>query len=362
MSPTRITVTAALVAASLAVPAAAQAAGYTYTTIATGSETRSLGSCPAINLLGQVAFTASGPRPGDVRHRGHGAARQRRGADDDRHGDAVPALAGISGNPSINDVGQVAFDANPDEDDSEVILRGSGRAADRDRPRRRRAALRQLHRRREPQQPRPGRVRAASSTQRRRGPVRGRRRAGQHPLPRLDEPLRGLGRPAVADRGRDDRVHRGDRRRRCAASSARTVSGAITQIASGFFNGRVSLNLLGRVAYSAFDAVYLAGSGRRPGREHRRAVLRLRLRRAVASTTATRSRSSPISTTSSSNGVFTGPERDPRRGRPHRHGDRRHAPSQSVSACREMLNPLGQVAATVTYTDGTPAVIRATPR
>jgi hypothetical protein len=35
---------------------------------------------------------------------------------------------------------------------------------------------------------------------------------------------------------------------------------------------------------------------------------------------------------------------------------------QSVSACREMLNAVGQVAATVTYNDGTQAVIRATPR
>jgi len=34
---------------------------------------------------------------------------------------------------------------------------------------------------------------------------------------------------------------------------------------------------------------------------------------------------------------------------------------QSVSACREMLNAVGQVAATVTYDDGTQAVIRATP-
>ena len=57
----RVAVTiAAALAAALAAPVAASAGpAYRYTTIADGGPVRTLGQCPAINALGQVAFIAS---------------------------------------------------------------------------------------------------------------------------------------------------------------------------------------------------------------------------------------------------------------------------------------------------------------
>lgn len=62
-----------------------------------------------------------------------------------------------------------------------------------------------------------------------------------------------------------------------------------------------------------------------------------------------------------SSGVFTGP--DAVADAVIRTGDKiRGKTVQSVSACREMLNARGQVAARVTFDDFSQAIIRATPR
>ena len=351
----RIAVTAVLAAACLALPASAHAAGYTYTTIANGSETRFLGGCPAINLLGQVAFTASDfdPETFEIKEsmlRGSGGALTTI-ADEESDG-----LVGIVGNPSINDVGQVAFDANPDDDDREVILRGSG------------GPLTEIARASEAR-------RFDSFT--------------------ADVSLNSLGRVAFGaelNAGDDEGVFEGNGgavATRYVASTSRfagsagqpsltevesvafteetddggagvfrqDIFGRITQIASGFFSGRVSLNLAGRVAYSSFDAVYVNGAliantdGEFSGFGFFGPSLNDRNQVAFQATLDD----------FFSNGVFTGPNAT--RDAVVRTGTVIGGRTvQSVSACREMLNAVGQVAATVTYDDGTPAVIRATPR
>ena len=317
----RIAVTTVLAAACLALPASAHAAGYTYTTIANGSETRFLGSCPAINLRGQVAFTASDfdPETFDVNDsmlRGSG------GALTTIAGEESDGLVAIVGNPSINIVGQVAFDANPDDDDREVILRGSG------------GPLTEIARASEAR-------RFDSFT--------------------ADVSLNSLGRVAFGaelNAGGDEGVFEGSGgpvATRYVASTSRfagsagqpsltevesvafteetddggagvfrqDILGRITQIASGFFSGRVSLNLAGRVAYSSFDAVYVNGVA---DREHRRRVLRLRLLRPEPQ------RPQPGRVPGHPRRLLLQrrvhrPERDARRGRPHGHRDRRaHRP------------------------------------
>jgi hypothetical protein len=119
---------AATLAAALAAPAALTAtsiaADYSYRTIASSSDpaTLSLGQCPAINNFGAVAFSTSefDPETGseDKVLRGSGGPLTTIADGSD--------FSSISGNPSINDLGAVAFDGNPPGLDAELIARGSG--------------------------------------------------------------------------------------------------------------------------------------------------------------------------------------------------------------------------------------------
>ena len=118
-----VTLSTAL-AISVAAPAFSSAADYSYRTIAASSDALSLGQCPAINNLGAVAFPASefDPDTGDSQDlilRGSGGALT-------TIADEADGFTSISGNPSINDLGAVAFDGNPVGPDSELIARGSG--------------------------------------------------------------------------------------------------------------------------------------------------------------------------------------------------------------------------------------------
>jgi hypothetical protein len=116
-----VTALAAAIAAALAVPVAASAADYSYRTIAEGSE---FAQCAAINNFGAVAFVASsfdeetGNFEDSVR-RGSGGPPTTIAAESD-------GFTSISGHPSINDLGAVAFDGNPVGPDRELIARGSG--------------------------------------------------------------------------------------------------------------------------------------------------------------------------------------------------------------------------------------------
>ena len=291
----RVAVTiATALAAALAAPVAASAGpAYRYTTIADGGPARTLGQCPAINELGQVAFIASDLDPEtfdteDIVLRGAGG----RVTTIAREGEALDAIVG---NPSINVRGAVAFDAIPSDDDREVILRGAG-----------------------------GRLTEIA-------------RAGE------ERPF-------------------------------------------GFFTADVSLNSLGRVAFTGertadFDeglfegsggpvaTRYLASSSPFDGSIGQPSLNELEQ---VASTTG------PFSSFGfggpslndlghvafqatlddfASSGVFTGA------GPVLQTGDTIGARTvASVNGCREMLNPRGQVALTVQFADGGEAILRADPR
>jgi len=109
---------------SVAVAAASYATDYSYTTIAAGSDTPFLGQCPAINNFGAVAFLATEVDPEasdseDMVLRGSGGPLT-------TIADESDGFTSISGDPSINDFGAVAFDGNPEGPDAERIVRGSG--------------------------------------------------------------------------------------------------------------------------------------------------------------------------------------------------------------------------------------------
>jgi hypothetical protein len=73
----RISVTAALAAASLVVPATADAAGYTYTTIASSSASDAVkATCPTRLIAGQVRDLG---QPEHQRHRSRRVRRHPRG-------------------------------------------------------------------------------------------------------------------------------------------------------------------------------------------------------------------------------------------------------------------------------------------
>jgi hypothetical protein len=356
MSPTRYTAIAALAAASLAVPASAHAAGYTYTTIASGSETRTLGRCPAINLVGQVAFTAQDFNPQtfdteDLVLRGMGASLTTIATESGNR------LAGISGNPSISDTGHVAFDAIR-EGGGEVILRGwagppteIARAGDGERFDSFSADL-SLNSQ--------GRVAFTGELangdeglfEGSGGPVSTRYLAS------TSEFAGSLGQPSLTEVETIAFTEETDAGVRGVFRQEQT--GRITQLATGDFNGRVSLSMMGRVAFNDFDRLYLAGFGPTqtvattagayssfgfggPSLNDRNQVAFL------------------ADLDAGGNGVFTGP--DPIRDAVVRTGTVIGSRTvDSVSACREMLNAPGQVTATVFYADGTHAVIRADPR
>lgn len=99
-------------------------ADYSFRTVATSSDTVFLGSCPALNDNGVVAYQVSEFDPetfnseDKILRRGNGPLAV-------TVADASDGLDSIPGNPSINERNVVAFDANPTGADREVILRGT---------------------------------------------------------------------------------------------------------------------------------------------------------------------------------------------------------------------------------------------
>jgi hypothetical protein len=360
------TALAAAIAVSAAVPVAASAADYSYRTIAEGSE---FGQCPAINNFGAVAFRQTvfneeTFNDEDSVMRGSGGSLT-------TIADESDGFTSIFGNPSINDLGAVAFDGNPVGADRELLVRGSG------------------------------------------GPLTEIARAGN--AQRFDSftadvSLNLFGRvaftgelnDAIGDEGLFEGSGGPVATRYLASTSefAGSISppslnelefvsfventdlgvrgvfrqgpgGDVTTIAdesSGLsgFGSWTSLNNLGRVAFEAFDesggeAVYTGRGG--PLTE-------------VASTADGYDffggRGPSINDLGqvafqaefggfSGSGVFTGP--DPVEDAVIRTGDVVDGKTvQSVSACREMLNARGQVAARVTFEDFSQAIVRASPR
>jgi hypothetical protein len=362
-------VIAAFLAALVAVPAIASAEDYSYATIATGNENLSFGQCPAINNFGVVAFSASefDPETSDTEDkilRGSGGRLT-------TIADESDGFDGISGNPSINDLGAVAFDGNPSDRGSELIVRGSG------------GPLTEIAR--------AGRTEVFDSFtadvsvnnlgrvaftgefnatndeglfEGSGGPVATRYLASTSQFAGSISPpsLSDLEQVAFAEETDDD--VRGIFRQ--------NLGGTVTTIADDTgdlqsFGDRASLNNLGRVAFTATDdegttdSVFTGRGG--PLTE-------------VASTDGAYSsfgfRGPSLNDFGRvafeadlddfvSSGVFTGP--DPDSDAVIRTGDVVGGKTvESVSACREMLNARGQVAARVTFDDFTDAIIRATPR
>jgi hypothetical protein len=361
--------TAAL-ASSVAVPAASSAADYSYMTIASGSETLFLGQCPAINNFGAVAFSASEFDPEtfnfeDKILRGSGGPLA-------TIADEGDGFTSIFGNPSINDLGAVAFDGNPTGPDDELIARGSG------------GPLTEIAR--------------ADSTAGRfdsftadvslndfgqvaftgelnadgdeglfegaGGPVATRYLASTSQFAGSISPpsLNDLERVAFAEE--TDAGVRGIFRQ--------SPGGGVTTIADDTgelqsFNDRVSLNNLGQVAFTAFDDSFT-----REALFTGRGDALTEVANTLGDYSSFGSRGPSLNDLGQvafqadlddflSSGVFTGP--DAVADAVIRTGDKvRGKTVQSVSACREMLNAAGQVAARVTFDDFSQAIIRATPR
>jgi len=272
-----VTLSTAL-AISVAAPAFSSAADYSYRTIAASSDALSLGQCPAINNLGAVAFPASefDPDTGDSQDlilRGSGGALT-------TIADEADGFTSISGNPSINDLGAVAFDGNPVGPDGELIARGSG--------------------------------------------------------------------------GRLTEIAR-------AGGAQRFDS----------FTADVSVNVLGRVAFTGElnatgDEGLFEGSGGPIATRYLASTSPLAGSIAPPSLTDLESAAFAEETDAGASGIF----RQDLGGRVTLIGDAvirtgdtvAGRTVQSVTACREMLNLRGQVAAKVTFDDFTEAIIRATPR
>jgi hypothetical protein len=363
-----VTLTAAL-AICVALTATSIAADYSYTTIADGSDTLFLGQCPAINNFGAVAFAASEFDPEtfneeDVILRGSGGPLT-------TIADESDGFSSIFGNPSINDLGAVAFDGNPTGPDDELIARGSG------------GPLTEI-------------ARADSSAGRfdsftadvslnnfgrvaftgelnldgdeglfegSGGPVATRylattsQFAGSIAPPSLND----LERAAFTEET-DDGV-RGVFRQDPAGNTT-TIADDTGELQS--FNDRVSLNNLGRVAFIAADdeftreAVFTGRGG-----------ALTEVANTLGDYSAFGFRGPSLNDLGrvafeadlddGGSGVFTGP--NPTSDAVIRTGDTIGDKTvQFVSACREMLNIRGQVAARVTFEDFTEAIIRATPR
>jgi hypothetical protein len=365
----RTTVTLAALAVSTAVTATTAAADYSYRTIAEGSDTLFLGQCPAINNFGTVAFPASEFDPmtfntEDKILRGSGGPLTTVAAESD-------GFSSIFGNPSINDLGAVAFDGNPTGPDDELIARGSGgplteiaRAdstvgvfdsftAD--------VSLNNF-----------GRVAFTGELNANGdeglfegsgGPVAMRYLAstsafvGSISAPSLSD----LGQAAFAEE--TDLGVRGIFRQN-GDGSFTTIADDTGELQS--FNDRVSLNNLGRVAFTAFDdeftreALFIGNGG-----------ALTEVANTLGDYSSFGSRGPSLNDLGRvafqadlddfvSSGVFTGP--DAVSDAVIRTGDRVGGKRvQSVSACREMLNARGEVAVRVTFEDSQ-AIVRATPR
>jgi hypothetical protein len=362
-----VTLTAAL-AMSVVLTATSIAADYSYTTIADGSDTLFLGQCPAINNLSAVAFAASEFDPEtfnteDVILRGSGGPHT-------TIADESDGFTSISGNPSINDLGAVAFDGNPVDADRELIARGSGgplteiaRAGNAQRFDSFTAdvSLNNL-----------GRVAFTGELndtgdeglfEGSGGPVATRylastsQFAGSIAQPSLNDLER-----AAFNEETDDGV-RGVFRQDPAGNST-TIADDTGELQS--FSSRVSLNNLGRVAFVGFDDEFT-----------REAVFTGRggALTEVANTTGGYSSfgfggpslndlgrvAFQADLDDGGSGVFTGP--DPDSDAVIRTGDAIGDKTvQFVNACREMLNIRGQVALKVIFEDFSEAIIRATPR
>jgi hypothetical protein len=366
----RIAVTLAALAVSVAVPATSVAADYSYRTIAEGSDTLFLDQCPAINNFGTVAFPASEFDPetfntDDKILRGSGGPLT-------TIADESDGFTSISGNPSINDLGAVAFDGNPTGPDDELIARGSG------------GALTEIAR--------------ADST------------AGQFDSFTADVSLNNFGRVAFTgelNADGDEGLFEGSGgpvTTRYLASSSQFVGsisppslsdlgqaafaeetdegvrgvfrqnldGSFTTIADDTgelqsFNDRVSLNNFGRVAFTAFDDEFT-----RQALFTGRGGALTEVANTLGEYSSFGSRGPSLSDLGQvafqadlddfvSSGVFTGP--DAVSDAVIRTGDTVAGKTiQSVSACREALNARGQVAVKVTFEDFSEAIIRATPR
>jgi hypothetical protein len=363
------TLTVAL-ATSVAVPGASSARDYSYTTIASGSETLFLGQCPAINNFGAVTFSASELDPEtfnfeDQILRGSGGPLT-------TIADEADGFTSIFGNPSINDLGAVAFDGNPTGPDDELIARGSG------------GPLTEIAR--------------ADST------------VGQFDSFTADVSLNNFGRVAFTgelnadgDEGLFEGAGGPVATRYLASTSqfAGSISppslndlervafvedtdagvrgvfrqspgGGVTTIADDTgelqsFNDRVSLNNVGRVAFTAFDDAFT-----REALFTGRGEALTEVTNTLGDYSSFGSRGPSLNDLGRlafqadlddfvSSGVFTGP--DALADAVIRTGDTVGGKTvRSVSACREMLNVLGQVAAKVTFDDFSEAIVRATPR
>jgi hypothetical protein len=359
----------AALAASATLTATSIAADYSYRTIANGSDTLFLGQCPAINNLGAVAFPASEFDPEtfnseDLILRGSGGPLTTIADEDD-------GFTSISGSPSINDLGAVAFDGNPVGPDRELIARGSG------------GPLTEIAR--------------AGSTQRfdsftadvslnnlgrvaftgelndtgdeglfegSGGPVATRYLASTSEFAGSISPpsLNDLERAGFAEE--TDEGVRGIFRQDPAGNTT-TIADDTGELQS--FNDRVSLNNLGRMAFTAFDDEFT-----REALFTGRGGALTEVANTLGDYSAFGFRGPSLNDFGMvafqadlddfvSSGVFTGPNSVS--DRVIRTGDTVAGKTvQSVNACREMLNIRGQVAVKVTFDDLSEAIIRATPR
>jgi len=365
---------AATLAMSMAVTANTFAADYSYTTIASGNDTLFLDGCPAINNFGAVAFSAVETDPEtfdeqDKMLRGSGGALTTI-ADETNH-----PITSVIGNPSINDLGAVAFDANPTGTDSEVIVRGSG------------GPLTEIARARSTG-PRfdsftadvslnnfgrvafTGELNDALSDQ---GLFEGSGGAVATRYTRETSQFDGsIAAPSLNDLGqvafeeRTDSDVNGIFRQNPGGSGSETTIADSTGGLS-FFDGDVSLNNLGRAAFIAFDddftgqAIYTGRGGALTEVANTAGEYESFNSGGASLDDLGRVAFQAGLDDFSSSGVFTGPNSV--RDAVIRTGDRiRGKRVQEVTACREMLNVRGQIAARVFYLDGTSAIIRATPR
>jgi hypothetical protein len=364
---------AAILAAALAVSVAATAtsfaADYSYRTIAEGSDTLFLGQCPAINNFGAVAFPASEFDPEtfnseDKILRGSGGPLT-------TIADESDGFTSISGNPSINDFGAVAFDGNPVGPDRELIARGSG------------GSLTEIARAGSTRQfdsftadvslNNFGRVAFTGELnpdgdeglfEGSGGPIASRYLASTSQFAGSISPpsLSDLEQAAFAEQ--TDAGVRGIFRQ--------NPSGSVTTIADDTgelqsFNDRASLNNFGRVAFTAFDDEFT-----REALFTGRGGALTEVANTLGDYSAFGFRGPSLNDLGRvafqadlddfvSSGVFTGPNSVS--DAVIRTGDTVAGKTvQSVSACREMLNARGQVAAKVTFEDFREAIIRATPR
>jgi hypothetical protein len=364
---TAVTLTAAL-AVSVALTATSIAADYSYRTIADGSDTLSLGPCPAINNFGVVAFAATEFDPEtsdseDMILRGSGGAPT-------TIADESDGFTSISGNPSINDLGAVAFDGNPVGSDRELIARGSG------------GPLTEIARAGSAQRfdsftadvslNNFGRVAFTGELndtgdeglfEGSGGPVATRYLASTSQFAGSISPpsLNDLERAAFAEQT-DDGV-RGIFRQD-PAGNVTTIADDTGELQS--FNDRVSLNNLGRVAFTAFDDEFT-----REALFTGRGGALTEVANTLGDYSSFGFRGPSLNDLGRvafqadlddfSSGVFTGP--DSVSDAVIRTGDTVSGKTvQFVSACREMLNIRGQVAVKVTFEDFSEAIIRATPR